>query len=280
MRHRKEEITMVSQQFSNTIYSNITKDLKKVIAGTPDIRPLGSSEDQYKGFKESLKTKFTPFKSDSYEAQEYLFARIPVNDPNFQFFDFITPVLNIKGKSVQGIATFVASIPHPVPETFVLRGIVLAPNLLPHSLVMEQGIKEKIILKQGMIRSQAVNAINRDKKLRKRLRGAFYCQVRHSMVSKKYFKLNFDVNNYPPGMFTLVPYHGHTILIAKDAGKNMDSHVNKPAYSFKHRYEAFSGVARYLASYPEQGEEEGAFYPDSSMIFVLGPLLEHLKGQG
>ena len=271
---------MVSQQFSNTIYSNITKDLKKVIAQSPEIRTLGSSEDQYKGLKESLKTKFTPFKSDSYEAQEYLFARIHVNDPNFQFFDFITPVLNIKEKSVQGIATFVTAIPHPVPETFVLRGIVLAPNLLPHSLLVDQGIKEKAILKQGMITSKAVNAINKDKKLRKRLRGAFYCQVRHSAISKKYFKLDFKVNNYPPGMFTVVPYHGHTILIAKDAGKNMDSYVNKPAYSFKHRYEAFSGVARYLASHPEQGEEEGVFYPDTSMSFVLGPLLEHLKGQG
>ena len=275
---------MVSQRFVAQLVSNVSKQLKKVISRPPEIQTYGSSEDQQvsKGLLESLGRSIVGG-STSYSAQEYVLMRVHVNDPHLEYFDFITPTINVRGKSVQGIATFSAVTPYPVPETFVLRGIIFTPSLYPYELVVNQKIAEKKILKGGMIRSAAINAVNADKKLRKKLRGSDNCQVQEGSFSKKYFKLNFDVVNYDPGMFTVFPYHGYSVMIAKEAG-GFSAEMDKPRYDFKSRYESFSGIAYHIANNPEHGAKaEGVMVPDLSINLSLGPLLKAIKdetGQG
>jgi len=61
------------------------------------------------------------FGNSSYSAEEFLSVRIPVSDPNISYMDFVTPIVNIKDKSIQGVASMVTLVKHPIPETFVQR---------------------------------------------------------------------------------------------------------------------------------------------------------------
>ncbi|UCG68743.1 MAG: hypothetical protein JSV09_13205 [Thermoplasmata archaeon] len=268
---------MVSQKFVNNLNLYAQKKLKNVLAGQLTIQPLGSAADKHKGLADDLKTRFIPFRKSEYEAEEYLFARFPVRGEHFSFIDFAAPILNVKGKSIQGIASFVTSIPYPVPETYVQRMVGLKYRLVPHKLVVEQSLKPKQVIKENMITYRAVNAIHTDKKLCNKLQGSYDCKVQKPL-SKSYYKIKMDPFEYPPGMFSIVPYYGHSILIAKEAG-DYGASVDSPRYRFNERFEAFSGVAKQIAASPQRGEEVGKFYMDSTLEIVLLPLLEHLKGQ-
>jgi hypothetical protein len=236
---------------------------------------MGSTADKHKGLADDLKTRFIPLRKSEYEAEEYLFARFPVRGESFSFIDFTAPILNVKGKSVQGIASFVTSIPYPIPETYVQRMVGLKYRLVPHKMVVEQKIKPKQVIKENRITYHAVNNIHNDKKLCNKLQGSYDCKVQKPL-SKSYFKIKMDPFEYPPGMFSIVPYYSHTIIIAKEAGEYGAS-VDSPRYNFKERYEAFSGVAKQIATYPKKGEQVGKFYMDSTLEIVLLPLLEHLR---
>jgi hypothetical protein len=266
---------MVSQKFVKNFNKYIEKRLKGVLAGPVTISPMGSAVDQHKGLGDDLKTAMIPFRKSEYQAQEYLYARIPVRDQYFSFIDFATPILNIKGKSVQGIGSFATSIPYPVPETYVERMVGLKYRLFPHKFVVEQNLKPKQVIKENMITYQGVNSIHSDKKLCNKLEGAWDCKVR--TFGKKYYKIKLDTSNYPPGMFTIIPYHGHSILIAKEAG-SFGAEVDSPLYAYKDRYEAFSGVAKTIASFPQKGEPVGKFYMDSTLDILLPPLLGQIQG--
>lgn len=268
---------MVSQKFVHNLNLYAGKKLKNVLTGPLSIQPLGSAADKHKGLTDDLKTRLIPFRKSEYEAEEYLYARIPLRGEYFSFIDFATPILNVKGKSVQGIASFVTSIPYPVPETYVQRMVGLKYRLVPHKLVVEQNLKPKQVIKDNMIAFQAVNAIHTDKKLCNKLQGSYDCKVQKPL-SKSYFKIKMDPFEYPPGMFTIVPYYGHSILIAKEAG-DYGASVDSPRYRFNERYEAFSGVAKQIAATPQKGEDVGKFYMDSTLEIVLPPILNHLKGQ-
>jgi hypothetical protein len=239
---------------------------------------MGTPSDQHKGMGDDLKTSLIPFRKSEYQAQEYLFIRIPVRDEHFSFFDFTTPILNIKGKSIQGVASYVTSIPYPIPETFVERQVGLSYRLLPHRLIVEQKNKPKHVIKKNMITTRSVNAINTDKQLCNYLEGNYSCKVDAGSFSKKIYKIKINILEYPPGMFTLIPYHGHTIMIAKEAG-TWGSVADKPGYAFGERYNAFSGVAKKIASAPEVREPIGKFYMDSTLDILLPPMLEYIKGQ-
>jgi hypothetical protein len=54
--------------------------------------------------------------------------------------------------------------------------------------------------------------------------------------------------------------------------------VDSPLYAYKDRYEAFSGVAKTIASFPQKGEPVGKFYMDSTLDILLPPLLGQIKG--
>jgi len=112
---------MASEKFIFNLNKLIGKQLKKVLAGEPEVRSLGSEADQHKGLGDDLKTKFIPFRKSSYSAEEFLSVRIPVSDPNISYMDFVTPIVNIKDKSIQGVASMVTLVKHPIPETFVQR---------------------------------------------------------------------------------------------------------------------------------------------------------------
>jgi len=269
---------MVTKKFVDELIKTINKELKDILTTQPNIQMLGIPQDQYRGIRDDLKTAFIPLRKSKYDAQditEFLFARIPVNNPHFQFMDFITPVMNIKTESFQGVGTMITSVPYPVPETFVERCGWGHSSLLPHSLVVDQQLPQKTILKKNMITTKAVNAINADKKLRKRIPNNRSCNG----PSNTSYKLVIE-KDYPPGTFSIVPYKGHSVLIMKDTGSMFGILANHPIYLFKHYYEAFGGVADHLARFPEQGEEVGRFYMDSSLEHILPPLLSYLDGQG
>ncbi len=265
---------MVSQNFVDNLYGDMKKQLGTLLAEEPTIYPMGSSEDQWKGLGSDLKNKLTPFSKDTYQAQEFIFARLILNDENISFMDFITPVVNRKGRSVPGVGTFVSYVENPIPETFVERGF-LSHQLYPHSLVVEEGIKPKKVLKQGMITSSVALAINSDKKLCSKLYGNEYCTVFEGGLSNRKYEVKVDRSKDPAGMFTIIPYKGHTMMIAKDAGRS-GSYVDKPKYPWQDRLAALSGVANYINYYPEEGEEVGVFYMDMSLNLVVPPLLQYL----
>ena len=153
----------------------------------------------------------------------------------------------------------------------------LSYQLVPHSLVVEQDVKPKHVIKQDMITADAINGINANKDLCNKLRGSDSCKIADTGFSNKVYKAKMDAFNYPPGMFTVVPFKGNTIMIAKEAGE-WGAKVDHPLYHFKERFEALSGVGSYIAYYPEEGEEVGKFYMDPSLALVLAPLLQYLGG--
>ncbi len=261
---------MVSQKFINNLTVLIKKQLKEIINGSIKIRAVGTPADQEPSRLEFGNIRYTP--------QEFLFARIPVIGPYITYIDFATPILNFRGKSVQGIASFVTTIPHPIAETYVERGVGLSTKLLPHKLVVEQGIKPKKVIKNKMITSQAINSINNDTRLRVKFLPSSSCKIDSDFFGTDSFKINLDTFEYPPGMFTIVPYYGYSILITKEAGK-WGAEVNKPNYGFKERYDAFYGVAKYISSYPEEGELEGKLYMDSTLNIILPRLLKYIRNK-
>jgi len=262
---------MVSQLFITNLNNKISNELKDVLSGPIQIMSSGSSSDQHKGMADDIKTALIPFRKSTYEAQEQLFVRIPVKNPNFSHMDFVTPVLNIKEHSIQGIATCSVVTPHPVPETYVERMVGFSYKLVPHKLVVEQSEKPKKVIKENMITSKAITSINDDKKLCNNLHASSDNKVFQGLLSKKFYKLSFDWTIYPPGMFTIVPYNGKSVMIAKDAGCS-GAFIDKPMYTFKDRYAAFDGVAKYLAQNKQEGEKLGKFYLDESIQMILSNL--------
>jgi len=270
---------MVNQKFIDKLNMNITNELGDMLAGPAYIAAKGTGADQYKGLGDELATALIPFKKSKYEAQEHLFVRIPIKDPNVSFVDFVTPVLNVKGKSVQGVGTFVTYTPHPVAETYIERMVGFGYKLVPHSMVVEKEMKPKEVLKGNMITSQAINGINADKKLCNLLHGNSDCKVAEGIIGSSYFKLEIPWLDYPPGMLSVIPYKGNTFLVSKDAGGS-GAMADSPKYPFKERVAAFVQVASYLSKHREGGEAVGKFYMDNSMELIIPPLMEHLKQPG
>ena len=270
---------MVSLRFVDYLTKSVTKQLKKVISAPPDIQFYGSNEDlePSRGIMETIGRAVVGEEEAVYIAREYVAMRIHVNDPYLEYFDFITPVLNIRGRSIQGVATFSAVTPNPIPETFMLRGFIFAPSLYPYELLVNQEIPEKTILKEKMIDSAAINCVNAHKKLRKKLRGNLTCIIHHGTFNRSRFAFTVNTARHVPGLFSVTPYHDYSVMIAKDAGE-LSSEVDAPRYDFKSRYESFSGVAYHIGKNPEYGEEpEGILHRDKSMELSIGPLLKAIR---
>lgn len=266
---------MVSPEFFAGLNSHLTREFKDVLAGQIYFSKLGTSEDQYKGLGDELKTALIPFRKSEYEAQEYLFARIPLRDPNVTFIDMIIPVLNVSGKSIQGIATFITFVPQPIPETFIERMTGYEYRLVPHSLAIERNEDPQQIIVSNMITSKAVNGMNFDKVFLKNLHGSTKCKLQEGFSSRSY-TVQFNCEEYPPGMFTIVPFYGNSIMIAKDAG-DWKAMVDSPWYGSNGRYLAFSTAAKYIAQNPEPGVQVGQFYIDGATRLGLLPTLDYLK---
>ena len=268
---------MASMHFLSGAHERVTKQLGANLSGVPQMTTIGSTQDQYKGLGESLKTAVVPFSSTSYSAHEHMLMRIGLNHPIVTYIDFVCPVLNIKNKSIQGVGTFVTHIPHPIGETYVTRDIWVTPVLLPHRLAVDEGRKPKDIIEGKLITSQAINEVNGDKRLRKSLGGRSTASVTDVGPPSSKYEVSFPVSAYPPGMFTVIPYFGSTIMVFRDAG-GFASEVDSPDWDFERAFSAFSGVADRIARYPEQGELEGKIYLDRSLEILLPRLLEYLRG--
>lgn len=266
---------MVSERFTSNLYASVHKELGDLLNGEISWQTVGSGQDQHKGMADDLKTALIPFRSSTYTAQERFFLRVPLKDELVRYIDFACPMVNVKGSTVPGVGTFVTHVPVPCKETYVERLVGLKYQLLPHSLVVLQKRKPKEVIKGGLIRSAAINAINKDKKTIRHLEGHRSCDVQVGLGSSHY-KVEFDSFHHPYGMFSAVPFHGNTVMIARDAG-GLSAKVDRPDYDFRRRFEAFQAVARALRENPESGEEEGTFYIDDSLELLLVPMLTHLK---
>lgn len=256
----------------------MSKRLKKVLSGPIQFNVYGRPTNMHEALPEALNFKYIPSISTEYQPQEYVFARIPVNNPHFRYMDTVIPVLTQGGKSVQGIATFVTFIPAPIRETFVERSTLFSNFLIPLRLADSKDHAPKEV-RDSMIESVAVNAINKDSGITTFLHGDHSCSVDNTgfiALGQSSYKLKINHKHYPPGMFTIVPYGGNTILIAKEAGE-MGAAADKPRYYFKWRYQAMEGIARHISENPEQGnEDKGFFFLDPSLEIILPPLLKHL----
>ena len=270
---------MASVKFTVNLKKLINKQLKSVILSPPKVTSIGSDDDLRKGLEDNLKSRFIQFGKSEYSDREFLVTSILTEDPNISRFFFATPILNIQNKSVQGIGTFLAVIPHSIPETYVERMATrLSHKLLPHDMVVNQGIKPRNIIKQDMIDYPAVKYINSDKKLCKNLAGHLSREIEAGSISNQVFKIEMDHSELVPGVFTIVPYYGHTIIIAKDAGKE-GAKIDAPRYPFKDRFAALSKVASYIAQYPQEGEDVGMFFMDPSLETIITPLLRYIDGE-
>lgn len=267
---------MVSDKFVGNLLKDVNNKLGDVLSGQVQWRPIGVGTDQYKGLGEDLKTAIIPFRKSSYKPEEWIYLRAPLKDPLVTYFDFIAPVLNIKDVSVQGVGTFVTHIPIPCKETYVERMVGLSYRLVPHKLVVEQGLKPKEVVKGGMITSAAINAINGDKELSRALSGYNNCTVPGGYLSTKNYEVKFDFTSYPGGMTSVIPYYNCTVLTSRDAGF-IGAMADSPTYDFKRRIGAFRGIASALNANPEWGELEGKFYMDDSLEMLLPPILSYLK---
>lgn len=274
-----EREDMVNQFLWNNLQSLIHKEIGSKLHEPPNIWMAGNPADQHQGYGRDLATALIPFASQSYTAQEFIQGRLTFNDDTIFYVDFFAPIVNIKGKSVQGVATFVTSIPHTCAETYVERKVgLMTSNLLPHSLVVGKGLKPKEVSKQGMVQSKAINAVNENPKLRDLLRGSASSTVRPYTLARSHYTIEFPGSDYPGGMFSVVPFHGDTVMIARDAGAS-DQVVNEPRWGFAARFAAFKGVARSLMKYPEKGETMGKFYMDAPLQALLPPILEGIQRQ-
>ena len=84
-------------------------------------------------------------------------------------------------------------------------------------------------------------------------------------------QVKIEPYSYIPGMFTIVPFRGRTLLIAKDAGAS-GSWGDAPKYDLKKRYQAFTGVAKHISTHPQSGQDMGAIYIDVSMATILNDM--------
>jgi hypothetical protein len=235
---------------------------------------MGSGVDLHKGGADDFLTAVVPFRSSNYSAQEMVFARINLTNPTIRYIDFIAPVLNVGGHSIQGVGTFVTHIPIPSADSYVQRVVGRKSCLLPHRMMVE-GKKPKNVLKGGAIGSAALNAINGDKHLTDQLAGRSGIQVEMGGLSTTSYSVSFDDSEYPGGMFYTVPFRGFTVMIARDAGAGR-AKVNHPDWGFYGRFEAFHGVAKYLKTHPEVEAYDGKFYMDTPLAFLLPDLLKQL----
>jgi len=274
---------MASEKFVRNLQTSIVKRLKKVIAGPIEVQVHGTDQDlekEQKGFSSMSKwLKEEPPKL--YSAQEYLSVRVPVRDSNLSSFHVALPVFNLKGKSYQGIATFGARGPYSISETHVLRNIFLSgQRLFPFSLVVEKEIAPRKLAKSKRLRSRAAQAINNDRKLCRLLSGETTCSVYSGLSTN--FTLMIPGQNHPMGMFSVVPYKGHSLLLAKDAGISghdfltTDAKVDSPVYAFEKRFKALSGVAAHIMANPKPGKNTGKFSPDKGTVVLLKRFMEEI----
>jgi hypothetical protein len=142
----------------------MVKQLKGVITQEPFVNPVDPPVDQYKDFMDSIGA-ITAISPQEYQAHEFVHAKIQVNAQYFSFIDFTAPVVNFRNVSIHGIATFSTVIPYPIDETYVHKPVGFSNKLVPYRLAIERRMKPKRIIKEGMIVSKAVTAINNDKKL-------------------------------------------------------------------------------------------------------------------
>ena len=274
---------MVSEKFETNLLKNVRKQLKKQISGEIEVYyPNGETSQNAKLGKFASLVQFISEGPNLPFPSEYLMLKAQLANPVLKNLYLSFPVFHGSGKSVQGVTTIGVSIPFPIPETFVLRKPTLqSPKLLPYSLAVDQDLNIKTIIKENLITYEGVNQINRNKKLCKVLEGNAFCII--SGLARNYqLKIPYDNGcyNYPMGMLSIIPYSGHTIIIAKEAGVNGSAAINSPKYPFKERYRAISGVAKTISNYPEHGKENGSIHVDKGLAHILGQIIPNIDGDG
>src|SRR3990172_8459231 len=124
---------MVNPVFMQNLLGCINKELKGMLAGPPAVWPGGVEMDHYKGLASALAVRIVPFMKETYQATEFVFGAIPVNNAIVPRMYFQCAVLNVGGKNVPGVGNFGAVVRAPVPETYVAPYADWKYRLLPLS---------------------------------------------------------------------------------------------------------------------------------------------------
>jgi len=267
----------MNQYFWTGVHANIGNQLQNVLSAPPYVKVMGSDA----GLEASTKVKalayVVPFKGIKYSAQEFVFARMQLRDPLIQYIDFVAPVLNVEGHSIQGVGTFMTHVPFSTADSYIKDEAGFRDMLMPASL-KEQGVKPKQAIKQNLITSAAVNAINEDRKLCKNLHANHYRSVEMGGLSHTSYEVSFKWLDYPGRMFYTIPYRGSTVMIARNAGEKK-ARINYPDWGFFDRFSAFRGVAHYLSQHKEPERHPGMFHMDTPLALMLPDLLHQLDAE-
>ena len=272
---------MVSQGFISSLQRHIRKRLKDKMSGPPRIWTSGSDRDQAKPVTAmGLVNRWVFDKTEKYQAKEFVAARLPMGHPVLRSVDMVIPVINIRNSSIPGVAVFGACIPYSIPETYVLRSSGFKGlKLFPYDWVVEQGYNPKEIIENDWIEYEPIKRVNMDKKLCKKLRGNTFC-----IVSAGLTEYNFHIPvgssgfNPPMGTFFLVPYKGYTFIVTLDAGVTTRVHGNSPYYPLNTRINAMATVAKYIARWPEYGDEVGVMQFDLKTALLLSSFIKGIDG--
>lgn len=267
----------MNQYFLTGVHANIGNQLLNVLSAPPYVKVMGSDAGLEATTAAKALAYVVPFKGIKYSAQEFVFARMQLRDPLIKYIDFVAPVLNVEGHSIQGVGTFMTHVPFSTTDSYVKELAGFRDMLMPTSLI-EQSVSPKQAIKQNMITSAAVNAINEDKKLCKKLHGNHYRRVEMGGLSHTSYEVSFDFINYPGHMFYTIPYKGSTVMIARNAGEKK-ARINYPDWGFFDRFSAFLGVAHHLSEHKEPERHPGKFHMDMPLAFMLPDLLHQLDSE-
>jgi len=243
---------MVNPKFMQNYLECINKEFKGMLAGPPAVWPGGVEMDHYKGLASALAVRVVPFMKETYEATEFVFGAIPVNNAIVPRMYFQCAVLNVGGKNVPGVGNFGAVVRAPVPETYVAPYADWKYRLLPLSAFTGEDVSASKVFKAKVGWNPLLEAVNNDKKALKALGKPW----NSSTVGN--YKVKMDSMRIP-GFVQLAPYKGHTLMTAEST-PGIGANVDKPLYDFKDLHEVFFTLAAHVIAHPMPGPDVGNLY--------------------
>jgi hypothetical protein len=255
---------MVNEKYMKNFEKNIDKRTKQIRSDPPKVDFIGEGYDHDKGMMSDLKLRLVPFSKESYQASEWAMGQIPLKDPAVPKLYFQATILNIKNKSVPGIATFGAVVDAPVKETYVVTWSKGLKNyLLPLSVIADETVPRKKAYLEKINWTPFVEAVNTDKKAVKTL------QLSPSRNDMGKFSVNIDTMRLV-GTHQVMPFKGKTLLLMNEAG---NGNVNKPAYRYQDVYEAFWTLSSKIKQHPATGEDVGTLFITDTNKALFGMMI-------
>lgn len=252
---------VVNEKFWAEFSKDIHKELKGSLAGQPSIRIGGVRMDHYKGLASSMKTRLVPFAKESYQASEFLYGYVPVQNKILPHIFVQCAVLEVKGKNVPGVGNFGAVLKAEIPETYVAPYADWKHRLIPLSALPDPDANAGKIFKNRSGWSPFLEAANADKAVVKAL-GKPNPDARVGD-----YKVKMDSQRLS-GFIQLAPYKGRTLMTLQSA-PGFAADVNRPRYDWKDFHDAFLKIAMHAMAHPQAGEEIGQLFLNESNAVMM-----------